>query len=110
MVSMDSFPKIIASMNSYRNARITTTLNLLTSWTLHILQDISHWQLQILGPPLDFSTPKKLSLGGPCPPRATTPLTTGEYHAGTSGGGGGGGGEGIMIHMEEQFIKAFDLY
>ena len=43
---MDSFPKTTASLNSYRNARITTTF--LTSWTLHILYDISHWQLRIL--------------------------------------------------------------
>ena len=67
---MDSFPKIIiASLNSYRNSRITTTLNLLTSWTLHILYNISHWQLRILAPPLDFSAPKKLSLGGATAPR-----------------------------------------
>ena len=47
------------------------SLNLLTSWTLHILYYISHWQLRILAPPLDFRAPKKLSLGGrlpPCPP------------------------------------------
>ena len=65
---MDSLPKAIVSLDSYRNARITTTLNLLTSWTLHILQDISHWQLRILAPPLDFSAPKKSSLGGPVAP------------------------------------------
>ena len=42
-------------------------INLLTSWTLHILYNTSHWQLRIL----DFGAPKKLSLGGggsrPCP-------------------------------------------
>ena len=41
---MDSFPKTIASLNCYRNERITT-------------------QLRILAPPLDFSALKKLSLG-----------------------------------------------
>ena len=71
---MGSFPKIIASLNSYRNARITATLNLLTSWTLHILYNISHWQLRILEPPLDFSAPKKLSLGAlPHPPTPRPP-------------------------------------
>ena len=40
------------------------SLNLLTSWILHILYHISHWQLRILESPLDFSAPKKLSLGG----------------------------------------------
>ena len=97
MVTMDSFPKTIASLNSYRNARITTTLNLLTSWTLHglrvapsvkderqmglhvgqnlhILYNISHWQLRILSPPLDFSTLKKLSLGALSPGRHATGL------------------------------------
>ena len=77
MVTMDSFPKPFASLNSYRNARITTTLSLLTSWTLHILYNISHWQLRILAPHLDFNSPKKLSLGAtaPLPPPATTPLS-----------------------------------
>ena len=40
------------------------SLILLKSWTLRILYNISHWQLGILAPPLDFSAPKKLSLGG----------------------------------------------
>ena len=78
ILRMDSFPKTIASLNSYRNARITTTLNLLTSWTLHILYNISHWQLRILAsPPSAFSAPKKLSLGATAPsayPPATNPL------------------------------------
>ena len=64
---MDSFPKTIASLNSYRNDRITTTLNLSTNSTLHILYNISHWQLRILAPPLDFSAPKKIVTGGTAP-------------------------------------------
>ena len=44
------------------------SLILLKSWTLRILYNVSHWQLQILAPPLDFSAPKKLSLGGHVPP------------------------------------------
>ena len=43
------------------------SLNLLTNWTLHILYNVSHWQLRILAPPLDFSAPKKLSLGATAP-------------------------------------------
>ena len=66
MVTMDSFLKTIASLNSYRNARITTTLNLLINWTLHILYNISCWHLRILAP-LDFGAPKKLSLGALAP-------------------------------------------
>ena len=69
---MDSFPKTIASLNSFRNARIATILNLLTNWPLHTLYNISHWQLRILVPPLDFSTPKRLSLVGHCPSRHAT--------------------------------------
>ena len=47
------------------------------SWTLHILCNISHWQLRILAPLLDFGVPKKLSLEATVPPPpfpATTPL------------------------------------
>ena len=44
------------------------SLNLLTSWTLHILYNISHWQLQILAPLLEFSVPKKMCHWGDCPP------------------------------------------
>ena len=68
MVTMNSFPKTIASLNSYRNAIITNTLNLLTSWILHILYNISHWQLWILAPPSDFSARKRIVTGGPLPP------------------------------------------
>ena len=50
------------------------SLNLLTSWTLHILYSISHWQLRILVPPLDFSAPKKIVTGGgDCPPAPPEP-------------------------------------
>ena len=50
------------------------SLNLLKSWTLHILYyNISYWQ-RISAPPLfDFSAPKKFSLWVRLPP-ATTPL------------------------------------
>ena len=62
------FPKAVASLNSYRNARITTTLNLLTSWTLQYF--VRYFTLAIA----NFSAPKKLSLGGPChPPRHPPP-------------------------------------
>ena len=46
------------------------SLNLSTNWILHILYSISHWQLQILAPPLDFSPPKSCHWGGggDCPP------------------------------------------
>ena len=39
-------------------SELLPSLNLLTSWTLHILYSISDWQLRILAPPLDFSAPK----------------------------------------------------
>ena len=50
-------------------SELLISLNLLTGWTLHILFNISHWQLRILAPPLDFSVPKKLSLGATAPSR-----------------------------------------
>ena len=56
------------------------SLNLFRSWTLHILYNISHWQLRILGPPLDFGTPKNCHWGGGATaspaPLATTPLVS----------------------------------
>ena len=75
---MDSFPKTIAYWNSYRNARITTVFEFVDKLDLHTLYNISHWQLRILAAPLDFSAPKKLSLGDDCPspaPPAPTPLS-----------------------------------
>ena len=75
MAAMDLFPKTIASLNSYRNARITTTLNLLT---LHILYNSSHWQLRILAP-LKTVTGGPLTLS-PSPPPPPPNHATAKHH------------------------------
>ena len=72
MVTTDSFPKTIAYLNSYRNARIATIFEFVDKLdsTIHVVIT-------------NFSAPKKLSLdwgggGGDCPPAspATTPLAS----------------------------------
>ena len=74
IVTMDSFPKTIAQLNSYRNARITAIFEFVDkldfTYFVYFTLAITNFR-----GPLDFSAPKKLSLGGlPPGPPATTPL------------------------------------
>ena len=82
MVTMDLFPKTIAYLNSYRNARITTIFESVDK--LDYTYFVQYFTLVItnFNAPLDFSAPKKLSLEGdwsPYPPPSSHHATDFHY-------------------------------